>query len=106
MSKQNKISNGTLDSWLSAQLAGSNPAKRDRIIAELRDWAIITGRPLPYAAEEIADFEMAGICVDLADGTFSDGDAVLNTRVGLSDRGRALYETLCSERAVRAAVAG
>ncbi len=43
-------------------------ADRQAVITELRDWATITGQPLPYAAEVIADLEERGFCVDLADG--------------------------------------
>ncbi len=41
---------------------------RQAVITELRDWATITGQPLPYAAEVIADLEERGFCVDLVDG--------------------------------------
>lgn len=40
-------------------------------IEDLRDWSVITGRPLPYPAEEIVGMEARGFVVDLVDGSVS-----------------------------------
>lgn len=67
---------------------------QQQVIEELRDWATITGRPLPYPAETIADLEAVGFCVDLADGAVFWASDILDSRVGLTPTGRAAYEVL------------
>lgn len=68
--------------------------KRGQVLAELRDWAAYTGRALPYPAELIADLETQGWVVDLLDGSIVRAEVVLNQRVTLSAKGRALYAEL------------
>ena len=67
---------------------------RQQIITELRDWAVITGQPLPYAAEVIADLEERGFCVDLADGSVSWAADLLDTPVSLTPAGWEAYAAL------------
>ena len=68
--------------------------QRQPVIDELRDWATITGRPLPYPAETIADLEALGFCVDLADGALSWAADMLDSRVQLTPTGWAAYAAL------------
>lgn len=65
-------------------------ADRQAVITELRDWATITGQPLPYAAEVIADLEERGFCVDLADGAVFWSARLFDRWIGsrLSQAGR------------------
>ena len=67
---------------------------RSQVIAELSDWAVITGRPLPYAAEVIADLEERGFVVDLADGAVTWAADILDQRVQLTPKGREAYQAL------------
>lgn len=71
-----------------------NGELRSQVIAELRDWSVITCRPLPYTPEVIADLEGLGFVVDLADGSVSQAADILDARVGLTPTGRAAYEAL------------
>jgi hypothetical protein len=73
---------------------GTNTAERQDIIAELLDWAVITGRPLPYPAATIAEYEARGLVVDLVDGSISDAESLLNQTVALSPQGLAAYHAL------------
>ena len=60
---------------------------RQAVITELRDWACITGQPLPYAAEVIADLEERGFCVDLVDGAVFWSAHLLDVRVACAGMG-------------------
>ncbi len=64
-------------------MQGVKKVDRQAVIAELRDWATITGQPLPYSAEVIVDPEERGFCVDLVDGAVFWSAHLLGTRVGL-----------------------
>ena len=68
--------------------------QRQQVIEELRDWATIAGRPLPYPAETIADLEELGFCVALADGSVSWAADMLDTRIQLTPAGWAAYAAL------------
>jgi len=68
--------------------------EKQAIIAELLDWAVITGRPLPYPAATIAEYEARGLVVDLADESISDAESLLNRTVALSPQGLAAYHAL------------
>ena len=73
-------------------------AEKQTIVDELKDWAIITGRPLPYPAEIIAQYEARGFVVDLADGSISDAEDCMTRTVALSSHGRMGYNVLCGGR--------
>jgi hypothetical protein len=73
---------------------------RAAVITELRDWACITGQPLPYVAEVIADLEARGFCVDLADGAVFWAAELLDARVSLTEAGWAAYAGLGERRVV------
>lgn len=45
--------------------------EQQQAIEDLRDWSVITGRPLPYPAEAIVGMEARGFVVDLVDGSVS-----------------------------------
>lgn len=75
---------------------------KQAVIAELRDWELITGRQLPCAAEVIAGLEERGFCVDLANGSVFWAADVLDTRVTLTEAGWAAY----AGAGERSAVAG
>ena len=67
--------------------------ERSAIQEELRNWAALTGQPLPYPPETIATLEMLGFVVDLADGSIEPDQE----RISLSEQGRAQYAALCAE---------
>jgi len=73
---------------------GTNTAERQVIIFELMYWSAITGRPLPYPAATIAEYEARGLVVDLADESISDAESLLNRTVALSPQGLAAYHAL------------
>ena len=66
----------------------STADRRQSIIDELRDWAIVTGRPLPMPAEAIAVLELAGWLVDLNSGSVLEAEPIMSQRVSLSPNGR------------------
>ena len=71
--------------------------ERSAIQEELRNWAALTGQPLPYPPETIATLEMLGFVVDLADGSIEPAQELLEQRISLSEQGRAQYAALCAE---------
>ena len=71
-----------------------------RKVTEARDWSMITGHPLPYAADLIARLEIDGCTVDLLTGEITRAD---ERAAPPTDAGRALVATW--QRAA-AAVAG
>ena len=68
--------------------------RRQSIIDELRDWAIVTGCPLPMPAEAIAVLELAGWLVDFSSGTVLEAEPIMSQRVSLSPNGRARLSEL------------
>ena len=45
--------------------------EQQKAIQDLRDWSLLTGRPLPYPPEVIVRMEAIGQVVDLVDGFIS-----------------------------------
>ncbi len=72
--------------------------QQQRIIDELSDWAIVTGRPLPYPAEAIARLETAGFVVDLADGSIQPAEPIIAQRISPTPKGRTVYATARQEK--------
>ena len=72
--------------------------EKQTIVDELKDWAIVTGRPLPYPAEMIAEYEARGFVVDLTDGSICDAEDCMTRTVALSSHGRMGYNVLCGAR--------
>ncbi len=68
-------------------MQGVKKVDRQAVIAELRDWATITGQPLPYSAEVIVDLEERGFCVDLVDGAVFWSAHLRGTRVASAGAG-------------------
>ena len=75
----------------------------DPRIAELLDYAIATGIPLPFAAQTICEMEDAGLVVDLSSGVVSQAEPFLATLVTLSPVGWHRYHELSEVRHVAAA---
>ena len=75
-------------------VASPTDDRRQSIIDELLDWAIVTGRPLPMPAEAIAVLELAGWLVDLNSGSVLEAEPIMSQRVSLSPHGRARVSEL------------